>query len=641
MVSGCRVQLQGFGAIKVSFAENLCGAEPAAIAWPGRANIRRAPLGFSLFLPAWTPSAVVASLSTQSGGGDRHSRLRHPQKGWSCGAKSPSIAPAASTGEERTMRGLMQDWPLLCHKLIDHAAIQHGAREIVSRSVEGPIHRTNYAELRARALRVAKRLDADGFGNGERAATLAWNTWRHLEVWYGLLGIGGIYHTVNPRLFPDQVAWIINHAEDRLLFVDLTFLPLVEKLRDQLRSVENIIVLTDAAHMPETPLAAEPYEEWLAADDDFAWREFDESSAAGMCYTSGTTGDPKGVVYSHRSNVLHALAGNMPDMLGLSSRDRLMPVVPMFHANCWALAFIAPMVGAGLVMPGPKLDGASIYELLDQEKVTITAAVPTIWMMLLQHLEASGSALPYLERVVIGGSACPRAMIEAFESRYDVRVLHAWGMTEMSPIGTICTLKPEVAGLANGARLDVQEKQGHPLFTVELKITDDSGNELSWDGKTFGRLKVRGPAISRAYFGDDEEILDEQGFFDTGDVAHIDPNGYMYITDRSKDVIKSGGEWISSIELENLAMGHPGVAEAAVIGVPHLKWDERPLLIVVPKPDNQPTREALLDFLRPKVAKWWLPDDVAFVNEIPHTATGKIQKTALREIFKDHTLSDG
>ncbi len=539
------------------------------------------------------------------------------------------------------MRGLMQDWPLLCHKILDHAATHHGGRAVVSRSVEGPIHRTTYSAIHSRARRVAKKLDAENFGIGQRGATLAWNTWRHMEVWYGLMGAGGVYHTLNPRLFPEQLAWIVNDAADRMLFVDLTFLPLVEKLRDQLKSVQRIVVLTDAAHMPDTPLDAEPYEEWLAADDDFAWREVDEDAAAGMCYTSGTTGNPKGVVYSHRSNVLHALAGNMPDMLGLASRDRLMPVVPMFHANCWALAYIAPLVGASLVMPGGKLDGASVYELLDQEKVTITAAVPTIWMMLLQHLQETGHELPHLERVVIGGAACPRSMIEVFENRYDVSVMHAWGMTEMSPIGTICTLKPELVDLAGGARLDVQEKQGHAPFTVEMKVSDDDGNELPRDGKTFGRLKVRGPAIARAYFGDEAEVLDEDGYFDTGDVAHIDAHGYMRVTDRSKDVIKSGGEWISSIELENLAMGHPGVAEAAVIGVYHMKWDERPLLIVVPKTDDAPTREALLDYMRPQVAKWWVPDDVVFVDEIPHTATGKIQKTALREMFKDYRLPEG
>ncbi len=349
------------------------------------------------------------------------------------------------------MRGLMQEWPLLCHKVIDHAALHHGDREVVSRSVEGPIHRTNYREVRSRARRVAKRLDADRFRLGDRAATLAWNTWRHLEVWYGLLGLGGVYHTVNPRLFPEQIAWIVNHAEDRMLFVDLTFLPLVEKLRDHMKSVEKVVLLTDAAHMPETPLVCEPYEEWLAADDDFAWREFDENTAAGMCYTSGTTGNPKGVVYSHRSNVLHSLISNGPDVFGLSSSDRVMPVVPMFHANCWGLAFTAPLAGSALIMPGPKLDGASIHELLNAERVSCTAAVPTIWLSLLQHLDASGGDLPDLKRVVIGGAACPRMIIEAFEERYGVRVLHAWGMTEMSPLGTRLLLQAGSRGARQGA----------------------------------------------------------------------------------------------------------------------------------------------------------------------------------------------
>ena len=536
------------------------------------------------------------------------------------------------------MRGLMQDWPLLCHKLIDYAARHHGGREVISRSVEGAIHRTNYRELRSRALRCAKRLDRDGFKLGDRAATLAWNHWRHLEVWYGLLGVGGVYHTVNPRLFPEQIAWIINDAEDRLLFVDRTFLPIVETIRDRLTTIEEIIVLTGAADMPQMSCAAEPYESWLAPDDDFCWRPFDENTAAGMCYTSGTTGNPKGVVYSHRSNVLHALTCNAPDMFGLSSRDRLMPIVPMFHANAWGLAFIAPMTGATLVMPGAKLDGASIYELLDAERVTVSAAVPTVWLMLLQHLEETGKELPFLERVVIGASACPRVLIDAFQSRYGVEVIHAWGMTEMSPLGTMCTMMPEVADLTGEARLDLQEKQGHPPFGVEIAITDDGGMELPWDGRTFGRLKVRGPAVGRAYFKGEAEIVDERGFFDTGDVAHIDPNGYVKITDRSKDVIKSGGEWISSIELENQAMGHPGVAEAAAIGIPHPKWDERPLLIVVAKKENAPSREELLEFLRGKVAKWWLPDDVVFVQEIPHTATGKIKKTELRDSFRDYRL---
>jgi fatty-acyl-CoA synthase len=538
------------------------------------------------------------------------------------------------------MRGLMQDWPLLCHRVIDHAATFHARRPVVSRSVEGPLHTTDYAALRARALKVAQRLERDGIQAGDRVATLAWNTWRHLEAWYGIVGIGAIYHTVNPRLFPEQIAWIINHAEDRVLMTDLTFVPLLEKLAASLPSIERYIVLTDAAHMPATPLRnAIPYEEWIGdVDGDFAWRTLDENAAAGMCYTSGTTAAPKGVVYSHRSNVLHSMAHCAADSLGPTSRDVVMPVVPMFHANGWSLALTMPMAGASAVLPGAKLDGASIYELLDRFQVTCTAAVPTVWLMLLQHLEATGSKLPHLRRVVIGGSACPRAMTKTFQDVYGVDVVHAWGMTEMSPLGTLCSLTPEYAGLTGEARLDVQAKQGHPPFTVEMKITDDAGNPLPWDGRTFGRLKVRGPAVARAYFKEDKEVIDPDGFFDTGDVATIDPAGYMQITDRAKDVIKSGGEWISSIELENLAVGHPKVAEAAVIGVKHPKWDERPLLVVVLKPDQSATKDEILAWLHGKVAKWWLPDDVVFVDSIPHTATGKIQKTVLRERFKDHVL---
>jgi len=539
------------------------------------------------------------------------------------------------------MLGLMQDWPLLCHKILDHAARFHGEREIISRSVEGPIHRTNYGGLRTGALQVAKRLDAHGMKIGDRAATLAWNTWRHMEVWYGLLGVGCVYHTVNPRLFPEQIAWLMNHAEDRLLFVDLTFLPIVEKIAGELKTIEQIIVLTDADHMPETGLAnVVDYESWKAAvDSDFAWKEFDENTAAGMCYTSGTTGEPKGVVYSHRSNILHSLAAAATDMLNASSRDRIMPVVPLFHANGWSLAFSAPMTGATLVMPGAKMDGASLYELLETEKVTMTAAVPTIWLMLLQHLEKTDADLTSLERVVIGGSACPRAMTQAFQDRYNVQVLHAWGMTEMSPLGSFCSLKPGYADLEGEALLDIQEKQGHPPFTVEMKITDDDNNELPWDGKTFGRLKVRGPAVSSSYFkGAGGNILDEDGYFDTGDVSTMDQFGYMQITDRSKDVIKSGGEWISSIDLENLAVGHPDVAEAAVIGVAHPKWDERPLLIIIRKEGKTPDKSDILSFMDGKIAKWWMPDDVVFVDEIPHTATGKIKKTALRDQFQDYRL---
>ena len=538
------------------------------------------------------------------------------------------------------MLGLMQDWPLLCHRIIDHAATYHGARKVISRSVEGPIHTTDYAELRRRSLKVAQRLDRDGIRLGDRGATLAWNSWRHLEAWYGIMGIGAIYHTVNPRLFPEQIAWIVNHAEDRVLMTDLTFVPLLEKLADKLKPVERTIVLTDAAHMPATTLKnAVPYEEWLAeADGDFAWKSFDENTAAGMCYTSGTTGNPKGVLYSHRSNVLHSMMSTQPDAMGIASQDVVLPVVPMFHANCWGLALTSPMVGSTLVMPGGKLDGASIYQLLNDYRVSFTAAVPTVWLMLLQYLEANNAKLPYLKKVVIGGSACPRAMTQTFQDVYGVEVCHAWGMTEMSPLGTLGSLKPEYAGLTGEARLDVQMKQGHPPFGVEMKITDDAGKELPRDGKTFGRLKVRGLAITRSYFKEDERILDADAFFDTGDVATLDPYGYMQITDRSKDVIKSGGEWISSIDLENLAVGHPKVAEAAVIGIQHPKWDERPLLVVVLKKGQTAGKEEILNFMVNKIAKWWMPDDVAFVDEIPHTATGKIQKTALRERFRDYRL---
>jgi fatty-acyl-CoA synthase len=540
------------------------------------------------------------------------------------------------------MLGLMQDWPLLLHRIIDHAAIQHGTREVVSRAVEdGTLRRTTYAQVRRRALAVAKRLAREGIVHGDRVATLAWNSERHLELWYGISGIGAITHTVNPRLFPEQIAWIIDDAGDRMLFLDLSFVPMVEQIQAKLPNVARYVILTDAAHMPETSLkGAVPHEDWLAeADDDFAWAKLDENTAAGLCYTSGTTGGPKGVLYSHRSNVLHALACAAPDFLGLSSRDTVMPVVPLFHANSWSLAYSAPMTGAKLVMPGAKLDGPSLHELLEGEGVTMTAAVPTVWLGLLQHLEASGAGLTSLQRVVIGGSACPRAMTEAFERRYGVTVSHAWGMTEMSPLGTFCSLKPVYAHLEGDALYDLKVKQGHPPFTVEFRITDDAGVDRPWDGKTFGRLKARGPAVAKAYFRrEDEPILDEQGFFDTGDVATLDPAGYMQITDRSKDVIKSGGEWISSIDLENLAVGHPDVAEAAVIGVAHPKWGERPLLVIVPKPGKTPGKDEMLAFMTGKIAKWWLPDDVVLVDEIPHTATGKIQKTALREMFKDYRL---
>ncbi|WP_024576892.1 MULTISPECIES: fatty-acid--CoA ligase [unclassified Afipia] len=535
------------------------------------------------------------------------------------------------------MLGLMQDWPLLCNRIIDHAAAIHGDSEVVTRSVEGPIHRTNYRQIRARALKVAQRLDRDGIRIGDRVATLGWNTWRHLESWYGIMGIGAICHTVNPRLFPEQIAWILNHAGDRVVMIDLTFVPLLEAIAPMLPTVERYIVYTDRAHMPDTKLKnAICYEEWIGTvDGDFAWKTFDENTAAAMCYTSGTTGNPKGVLYSHRSNVLHALIANAGDSLGTGAADTVMPVVPMFHANSWGAAFSAPSMGAKLVMPGAKLDGASVYELLSSEKVTFTVGVPTVWQMLLNYIAAEGLKLPDLKTVACGGSAMPRSMIKSFVDM-GIRVRHGWGMTEMSPLGTVAALKPPFTGLTGEERLDILQTQGFPPFGVQMKITDDDGQALPWDGKTFGRLKVSGPAVSKAYYRVDTDILDEEGYFDTGDVATIDRHGYMRITDRSKDVIKSGGEWISSIDLENLAAGHPAVAEAAVIGVHHPKWNERPLLIVRLKQDNAATRDDILGFMDGRIAKWWMPEDVAFVDDIPHTATGKIHKMTLRDRFKDY-----
>ena len=537
------------------------------------------------------------------------------------------------------MLGLMQDWPLLCHRILEHAATIHGNQEVVTRSVEGPIVRTTYKHIHERALKVSQALDKAGIKIGDRIATIAWNTARHLECWYGIMGIGAICHTVNPRLFPDQIAWIVNHAQDRIVITDITFVPVLEQVAAKMPSVERYVVLTDKAHMPETKLKdAVAYEEWIGAcDGDFTWKTFDENTAAAMCYTSGTTGDPKGVLYSHRSNVIHSLMANSKDALGASASDTMLPVVPLFHANSWGIAFSAPSMGTKLVMPGPKLDGASVYELLDTENVTCTAGVPTVWLMLLNYMTQNNLKLPHLKFVVCGGSAMPRSMIKAFVDM-GVEVRHAWGMTEMSPLGTLGALKPPHAGLTGEERLDVLQLQGFPPFGVQMKITDDAGKELPWDGKTFGRLKVSGPAVSKAYFHVDNNILDEDGFFDTGDVATIDEHGYMRITDRSKDVIKSGGEWISSIDLENLAIAHPAVAEAAVIGVHHPKWDERPLLIVQLKQGQQASREDILRFMEGKIAKWWMPDDVAFVDGIPHTATGKILKTALRDQFKSYSF---
>jgi fatty-acyl-CoA synthase len=470
---------------------------------------------------------------------------------------------------------------------------------------------------------------------------LAWNTHRHFEVYYATSGIGAVCHTVNPRLFPAQIAYIVNHAEDAVLFVDLTFVPLVEQLADQMKGVRRIVVMTDPRAMPKTTLEnVVCYEELIeGASDDLEWPEFDENTASSLCYTSGTTGNPKGVLYSHRSTMLLAYAVCLPDGFSVAAQDCVLPVVPMFHVNAWGLPYAAALAGSKLVLPGPKLDGASIHELIETEGVTATAGVPTVWMGLLQYLADTGKRIDALKRVVIGGSATPRAMIETFNERYATEVIHAWGMTEMSPIGTINRPKYGMEGETPAQKYDRQSKQGRPIFGVEMKIVDDQNHELPHDGKAFGDLRVRGPWVCRAYFKEEQSAVHAaDGWFSTGDVSTIDTDGYMQITDRSKDVIKSGGEWISSIDLENIAVGHPDVAEAAAIGVKHPKWDERPLLVVVRKKGSQLTREAMLAFYQGKVAKWWVPDDVVFVETLPHTATGKLLKMQLRQDYKSYVL---
>ena len=540
------------------------------------------------------------------------------------------------------MFGLMQDRPLLIQQLIDHAALNHGDTEIVSRTVEGGIHRYTYRDAQLRSKKVAEALLALGIEPGDRIGTLAWNGYRHFELYYGVSGMGAVCHTINPRLFPEQIAYIVNHAEDQLLFVDLNLLPAVEKLLPLFKAVRHVVAMTDRAHLP--PDLQIPnllvYEELIAdKPGNYDWPEFDEHKASSLCYTSGTTGNPKGVLYSHRSTVLHSYGAALPDTLGLSARSVILPVVPMFHVNAWGLPYAAPMVGAKLVFPGVALDGASVYELFETEKVTFTAGVPTVWLALLNHMQANKLKLSTVKYAVIGGSAAPPAMIETFDRDYGVEVLHAWGMSEMSPLGTVNHPKAKHAALSDKDRLAVRLKQGRPPFGVEMKIVDDAGNDLSRDGKAFGDLLVRGPWITSGYFkGEGGDVLRDGGWFPTGDVATLDPDGYMQITDRSKDVIKSGGEWISSIDLENAAMAHPAVAEAAVIGVAHPKWDERPLLIVQRKPDVELDKKELIEFLGSRVAKWWLPDDVQFVEAIPHTATGKILKTRLREDFKGYKL---
>ena len=539
------------------------------------------------------------------------------------------------------MFGQMQDVPLLVNRILDHALVNHGEREIVSRLVEGNIHRETYADAHLRARKLSQALQALGVGVGDVVATMAWNTHRHFEAWYGITGVGGIYHTLNPRLFPEQLSYIINHAEDKIILTDLTFVPVLEGIEKDIPNVKAIIIMTDAAHMPETSLKnLLCYEDLIDSNNgDFNWVEVDERAPSGMCYTSGTTGNPKGVCYTHRSNVLHTLTSLSSDVMGLSSTDSVMPVVPMFHANAWGLAFSAPAVGSKIVNPGPNMDGESIYQLLTEEEVTFSAAVPTVWLMLLQHMEANNLKLPKLNNVTIGGSAVPRMMLEKFERDYGVMVKHAWGMTELSPLGSIASFKSGMEHMSFDEQMDIKVKQGRPPYLVEMKITDDEGNELPRDGKAFGHLMVRGPFIVGEYVkGDGGQILDKDGFFDTGDVATLDPLGFMQITDRAKDVIKSGGEWISSIEIENIAVGFDKVQETAVIGVEHPKWDERPLLIVVKNPDAEVTKEEVLAYLDGKIAKWWMPDDVVFVDEIPHTATGKIQKLTLRQQFADYKL---
>ena len=544
------------------------------------------------------------------------------------------------------MLGLMQDRPLLISSLIEHAARYHPKVEIVSKTCEGPIHRTDYAGLRSRSAKLAKALIRLGVKPGDRVATLAWNTHRHMELYFAVSGIGAVLHTVNPRLFPEQIAYIVNHAEGRVLFFDVTFTDLVAKLRPDLAAVERLVAMTDEAHMPGVLRPSSGclcYETLVDGEGDrFEWPVFDERTASSLCYTSGTTGNPKGVLYSHRSTVLHSFIACSSDGLGLSSADSVLLVVPLFHVNAWGIPYAAAMCGAKVVLPGPSLDGKSIFDLAAQESCNFSLGVPTVWLGFFKYIEDNPdldvSAIK-LERVVIGGSAAPRAIVEKFRDRFDAFVIHAWGMSETSPLGTIGNLLPKHRDLPRADQVSIQTKQGRAIYGVELRIVGEDGTPLPHDGSAAVDLMVRGPWVTSGYFkGAGGSVLDAQGWFATGDVATIDPDGYIQITDRSKDVIKSGGEWISSIDLENIAVAHPRVQEAAVIGLPHPKWQERPLLIVVKKPGTDPTRQEILDYMSGRVAKWWLPDDVTFVDELPHTATGKLQKNKLRELFKDHAL---
>jgi acyl-CoA synthetase (AMP-forming)/AMP-acid ligase II len=537
------------------------------------------------------------------------------------------------------MLGLMQQHPLLISSLIAHAAKAHPHGEIVSRTVEGPLHRCTYVDIARRAGQVANLLASLGVEQGERVGSLAWNGYRHLELFFGTSGMGAVLHTINPRLFPEQLEYIINHAEDQHLCFDACFAPLVEKLAPKLRSVKSFIAMTDRDHMPSEAIARlQCYEELLAQQDPLhQWPQFDENSASSLCYTSGTTGNPKGVLYSHRSTLLHSMMTCMADGFGLSALDTVLVASPMFHVNAWGMPYAAAMCGASLLLAGPGLDGASVYQLLRDEGATAAVGVPTVWLMLQQYVAAQRLEPKKdlaLKRVLVGGTSAPRAMIEVFEREFGAQLLHAWGMTETSPIGTVCRPLKKHRDATQVERIDLQAKQGRAPYGVSLKIADEDGVALPHDGEAAGRLLVRGHWVTAAYFQTEgTPILDADGWFDTGDIATIDPDGYIQITDRAKDVIKSGGEWISSIELENAAMGHPAVAEAAAIGISHPKWQERPLLVVVKRPGQEVTREELLAYLTPKFARWWLPNDVVFVAELPHTGTGKVQKKVLREMF--------
>ena len=539
------------------------------------------------------------------------------------------------------MLGLMQSQPLLISSLMEFAERHHGDGEIVSRRVEGDLHRYTYRDLAARSRQLANALDAEGLAQGDRVATLAWNGYRHMEIYFGVSGSGRVVHTVNPRLHPEQIAWIMNHAEDQILCFDLTFLPLVQAVHAKCPTVKKWVALCDTDRLPQDSgvpgLVA--YDAWIGAHSaKYAWPVFDENTASSMCYTSGTTGNPKAALYSHRSTVLHAYAASLPDVMCLSARDAVLPVVPMFHVNAWGIPYSAALTGCKLVFPGPGLDGKSIYELVEAEKVTYAAGVPTVWQMLLSHMKPAGLKFSTLKRTVIGGSACPPAMIRAFQDDYGVEVLHAWGMTEMSPLGTLCTLKNKQLDLPKDEQMKILQKQGRAIYGVDMKIVDGEGREQPWDGKAYGDLLVRGPWIIDRYFKNEGGNPLRDGWFPTGDVATIDADGFMQITDRSKDVIKSGGEWISSIDIENIAMAHPAVAMAACIGMPHPKWDERPIVAVTLKPGAELTREELLAFYEGKTAKWQVPDDVVFVDAIPLGATGKMLKIRLREQLKDYRL---